>query len=154
MKWIVAPRIRAHIVGFTGVNFSGLRTEVDLFPTGTQKGDLEGDRLKCIGLIAPVGTRVILCASTAEDGWEALPWRAITVREGFTFESRDGRRVGVQIPDIDALDQPGALRTDLDFTESYPFAATLDAGEGWTFGRSGATLLKCNVRAIRVDRID
>jgi hypothetical protein len=154
MIWDVGPKVRAHVVGFTGINFSGFRMEVDLFPTGTQKGEIDGRRLKCIGMIAPIATRLTIFASSAEQGWETLPWRSFTILDGFTFQAHDGKRVGVQVPDLDVLDNPDALRTDPDFSCSYPEAPNLTDGKGWTFGCIGQTPLKCNVRRIRVERMD
>lgn len=150
MEWIVAPRMRAWIVGFTGINFSGNRMEVDLWPSGFQKGDIDGSRLKSVGIMAPVNTRLVLRASTGDD-WMRYPWRAIEIREGHTFTARDGRRVGAQIPDLDVLDEPGALRTHPDFAQGFHQAATLDERPAWTYGRTTATPLKERVRCIMVD---
>ncbi|MFT4622581.1 MAG: hypothetical protein ACI8PZ_001237 [Myxococcota bacterium] len=150
MQWIVAPRMRAWIVGFTGLNFSGSRMEVDLWPSGFQKGDIDGPRMKSIGIMAPEHTRIVLRASTG-DNWMAYSWRAIEIRDGHTFTSRDGRRVGAQIPDLDVLDQPGALRTDPDFAEQFAQVKALDERVDWTYGHSGTTPLKEHVRCIMVD---
>jgi hypothetical protein len=142
--------MRAWIVGFTGINFSGSRMEVDIWPSGFRKGDIEGERMKSIGIMAPVNTRLILRASVS-DSWQKYPWRAIEIREGQTFTSRDGRRVGAQIPDLDLLDQPGALRTDPDFAEQFAQVATLEDRTAWTYGHSSSTPLKGRVRCIMVD---
>ena len=151
MKWLVAPRIRAELGGFTGINFSGQRMTVELWPSGSQKGDIDGARLKSIGVFAPIGTRVILRSSTAEEGWDAYSWRAFEVREGSTFTSRDGRRVGVQIPDLDFLDPPGAVRTDSVTQMTYRTVSSLEDRPEWTYGRVGHTSLKERVRSIVVD---
>lgn len=151
MKWIVAERMRAHIVGFTGVNFSGVRMEVDIWPSGSRKGEIDGSRIKCIGIIAPVGTRLVLRQSTAETGWEDYGWRAIEIREGFTFESRDGKRVGVQVPELDVMDRPGALYTDTEFPQGYVQSNGLDERPSWTYGRSATTPLRERIRCIMVD---
>lgn len=153
MKWHIGPRVRATIIAFTGVNFSGNRLVVDIFPTGSHQGDeIDGSRLKCIGLIAPVGTRVILCASASDEHWDAVPWRCIQIVEGSTMDTRAGK-LGVQVPDIDVLTEPSALAVDPDSLTSYPHVERLADGTGWTFGRRGSTELKCNVRQIRVERI-
>lgn len=47
------------------------------------------------------------------------PWRAFEIREGHTFESREGK-LAVHLPDIDLLDVPSALRTDINFETRYP----------------------------------
>ena len=151
MKWLVAPRIRAELVGFTGINFSGQRMPVELWPSGSQNGDIDGARLKSIGVFAPVGTRVVLRSSTADEGWDEYTWRAFEVREGATFTSRDGRRVGVQIPDLDFLDPPHAVRTDSLIQSTYRTVRSLEERPEWTYGRVGHTMLKERVRAIAVD---
>ncbi len=152
MLWDIQDKVRAHIVGFSGINFSGERWEADIWPHGgLQSGTkLDGRRLKSIGIIAPVGVRMILKTTTSEH-WQELPWRCVQVVEGFTFESKGGKP-GVQIPDLDAMDAPGSLRTDPDHQVGYPSVESLDAGTGWTFGHCGGLELKCNIRAIRVER--
>lgn len=156
MRWDIEAGIRAHIVGFTGINFSGQRIVVDIWPHGGRQDgeELEGHRLKSIGLIAPVGTRMILMTAATEDNWEVLPWRCIQIVEGKTFDSvQFPGSVGAQVPDLDFVDAPAALRTDPDFQITYPHVACLEDGEGWTFGRIGTMSLKTNIRAIRVDRV-
>lgn len=154
MHWHIDGPVRALIHAFTGLNFSGMRVSVDIWPKGgKQIGDeIDGTRLKSIGVIAPVGTRVILCASASEEGWESSPWRAFEIREGHTFASQNGQPA-VQLPDIDFVDPPGALRTDVDFQSSYPTVERPDERPSWTYGRVGHSGLKCNVRQIRVDRV-
>ena len=151
MRWIVAPRMRAEIVGFTGVNFSGQRMVVDIWPSGVQ-GDIDGDRMKSIGIIARVGVRLVLRTSTAETGWEQFAWRAIEVRPGQTFEARDGRRVGVQVPDLDLRDEPDAIRSNPMLSAPYAQVPSPDVRPDWTYGRLGE--LKSRVRVIAVDRVD
>ena len=157
MRWDIAPGLRAYIVGFTGINFSGQRIVVDIWPHGgRQAGDeeLEGHRLKSIGLIAPIGTRMILMTAATPSNWEALPWRCIQIVEGKTFESvQFPGFVGAQIPDLDFADAPAALRSDPDFQITYPQVETLAEGKGWTFGRVGAMPLKTNIRSIKVDKV-
>ncbi len=157
MRWDIESGLRAHIVGFTGINFSGQRIVVDIWPQGgRQKGDeeLDGRRLKSIGLIAPIGTRMVLMSAATPDNWEVLPWRCIQIVEGKTFDSvQFPGFVGAQIPDLDYVDAPAALRTDPDFSITYPQVDRLEDGSGWTFGRVGSTLLKTNVRSIRVDKV-
>jgi len=157
LRWDIATGIRAYIVGFTGINFSGQRIVVDIWPHGgRQSGDeLEGDRLKSIGLIAPVGTRMIVMTAATADNWEALPWRCIQIVEGKTFDSvQFPGFVGAQIPDLDFVDAPSALRAAPDFQITYPNVERLEDGIGWTFGRVGAMPLKTNIRSIRVDKIE
>lgn len=154
MRWQIDGAVRVLIHAFTGINFSGQRVSIDIWPTGgRQAGDeIDGTRLKSIGMIAPFGTRVILCASASDEGWERLPWRAFEIREGFTFASQSGQPA-VQLPDIDFVDPPGALRTDPDFHATYPHVEDPTERPSWTYGRVGHSGLKCNVRQIRVDRV-
>lgn len=156
MRWEIEGKVRAQIVGFTGVNFSGERMEIEIWPVGGLQGDeMDGARLKSIGIIAPIGTRIVLMTAASEEGWEELPWRAIQVLKGFTFEAMDGKRVGVQVPDLDRMDPPHVRRImDPDVHHGYPSVDRLEEGRGWTFGRSGGIELKCNIRAIRVGRFD
>ena len=151
MRWIVAPRMRAEIVGFTGINFSGQRMTVEIWPSGSVQGELDGERMKSIGMIAPVGTRMILRTSTSEDGWMRYPWRALEVREGRTFEARDGKRVGVQIPDLDIKDDPFAIRTNPLLASRFQQVSSLEERPDWTYGMSGAGTFKEKVRVIEID---
>lgn len=156
MRWDIAEKTRAEIVGFSGINFSGERMEVSIWPHGglQQGGDIDGTRLKSIGIIAPVGTRLVLITANG-DNYETLPWRALQIIEGHTFQAMDGRRVGVQVPDLDRMDPPDVRRIkDPDTVVGYPFAESLEAGRGWTFGRSGGIDLKCNIKRIIVERFD
>ena len=151
VRWEIGEKVRAHIVGFSGVNFSGERWEVDIWPHGGRQGDeIDGRRVKSIGIIAPYGTRMILMAARSKAAWLDRPWRCIQVLEGSTFESRD-RGPGVQIPDLDQMDAPGSLFADQDFVIEIPRVDRLEDGVGWTFGRPGP--LKCALGAIRVERI-
>lgn len=155
MRWEIGDKVRAHIVGFSGINFSGERWEVDIWPLGGRQGDeIDGARLKSVGIIAPVGTRMILITANG-DAYESLPWRCVQVLEGQTFTAMDGRRVGVQIPDLDRLDPPDVRRIkDPDSIASYPHAESVESGRGWTFGRSGGIDLKGNIKRIVVERFD
>lgn len=156
MRWDVADKVRAHIVGFSGINFSGERWEVDIWPFGGRQGmEIDGSRLKSIGIIAPVGTRLILMTSGQADGWVDVPWRCVQILPGQTFEAMDGKRVGVQVPDLDRMDPPHVRRImDPDTASEYPHVERFEDGRGWTFGRVGRTELKCNVRSIRVEKFD
>ena len=154
MRWIIGEKVRAHIVGFSGLNFSGERWEVDIWPLGGRKKgqDIDGSRLKSIGIIAPIGTRMVLMTGTGDEGWDERPWRCLQIVEGSTFTARDGKRVGVQVPDLDRMDPPGAQYLDPDVEQGYPQVERLDEGAGWTFGRTGFLDLKTHIRCIRVER--
>lgn len=154
MHWDIHGKIRAHIVGFSGVNFSGERWEVDIWPSGVQGDEIDGSRLKSIGIIARYGIRMTLITAASADGWEELPWRAVTILKGHTFEALDGKRVGVQIPDLDRMDPPHVRRVmNPEASSTWPHADSLDDGSGWTFGRNGGIGLKCNIRRIRIERV-
>ena len=157
MRWEIGEKVRAHIVGFSGINFSGERWEVDIWPLGGRKdgGDIDGRRLKSIGIIAPLGTRMTLITAGSPDNWESLPWRCVQILDGHTFDSMDGKRVGVQIPDLDRMDPPHVRRImNPDVAHGFPLVDRFEDGEGWTFGRVGGIELKCNIKAIRVERPD
>ncbi len=156
MRWDIEDKVRAQIVGFSGINFSGERWEVEIWPFGGRQGDeIDGRRLKSIGMIAPIGVRLVLITAASVEGWEELPWRCIQVIPGHTFDSMDGKRVGVQVPDLDRMDPPHVRRImDPDTAALYPDATGLDDGKGWTFGRSGGIELKGNIRAIKIEKFD
>ena len=153
MEWIIGPKTRAHIVGFSGLNISGERWEIDIWPLGrkAQGEGFDGLRLKSIGIIAPVGVRMTLISARSKVGWETLPWRCVQVMDGFTFDTQQDR-LGVQIPDLERMDLPGAMYRDHTKEFSIPQVETLAEGNTWTFGRPGR--LACNVKQIIVERYD
>ena len=153
MRWDIEEGVLAEVRLFTGLNFSGERFHVNIMRGRIQGGphEIDGERIKSMGVIAPFGTRVVLMAAASPTGWQALAWRAIDVIEGHTFESQSGRPA-IQVPDIDVMDDPSAVRTDPDFQAGYPHAEDLNA-DGWTYGRSTGLPLKGGLRAIRVERI-
>ncbi len=153
MEWHIGPKTRAHIVGFSGVNFSGERWEIDIWPLGrkAQGEGFDGMRLKSIGIIAPVGVRMTLITARSKVGWEALPWRCVQVMEGHTFDTQQGK-LGVQIPDLERMDLPGAMYVDHESQVGIPQVDCVADGTTWTFGRDGK--LACNVKQIIVERYD
>ncbi len=150
MNWVIGKNVRCHLQCYSGSNYSGAKKDVQVFPSGRQ-GDIESRDLSSMGLVAPMGVRVVLCEAPNEEGWEQRPWRAIVLTESDSFIHSDSGHPAVRIPDIDAIDDIRARRTDPDFAASYDHAETLDAGEGWTFGRAGA--LKGKVQMIRIDKL-
>ena len=143
--------MQAEIVGFTGINFSGQRMTVTVWPSGSVQGELDGERMKSIGIIAPVGTRLTMRTSTSEDGWLRYPWRAVEVREGQTFAARDGKRVGVQAPNLDSKDDPFAIRTNPLLSSGFQQVADLTERPDWTYGLRGQGTFKGKVRVIEID---
>ena len=149
MHWVIAKNVRCTIQAFSGPNFSGYRSEIEIFPSGRQ-GELDGS-LASLGLVGSTGVRVTLCESPNEEDWESRPWRSFVLTLEHSFETQEGKRA-VRVPDIDAVDDIRARRTDPDFVESAPHADSLDTGRGWTYGRTGSVDLKGNVQMIRVDK--
>lgn len=151
MRWDIAENMRCDLVAFTGVNFSGRRSVVEIFPSG-KKGDLEGDAIQSLYIMAPLGTRIVLIASASESDWEQHTWRAIELRKGSAFKSKQGLPA-VRLPDLDLMTKPNAERSDPDREESYPLAATLAEGKDWTYGRVGMQDLKNHIQAIRIEKV-
>lgn len=150
MKWEIAENCRADIVGYSGINYSGDRFETRIFPSGRQGAELPGARIKSMAILAPVGTRVIL-RTTLQENWHEHTWRAICIKDGEVFHANDGR-IGVRIPDLDALAPPDAYRHNPDVVESYPLVKSPDDGNTWTFGHQAKAELKNGVVLIQVDK--
>lgn len=148
MRWVIDKNIRCDIRTFSGLNLSGHSEGVQIFPSGRQ-GNLTTP-FRSISIAGPVGTRVVLCRAILDEDWEQMPWRALMIQKPHCYRTRDGR-LALNVPDLELLSAPNAKRTDPDFEESYPFAATLDEGTGWTYGRLGT--LHQQVQTIRIDRI-
>lgn len=153
MEWTIAPKLRADLVCFAGVNLSGERRIIDVHPVGGRQGrDLGPEDLKSLVVLGPVGTRVVV-KTWVGDGWEEHPWRAFVVTAKHHYRTKEGE-TGVRVPDLDWLDAPDARRTDPDMQESFAFAETLAAGQAtgnWTFGRPGT--LKSRIKSISFDKV-
>lgn len=151
MRWEIAQNMRCDILAFTGINFSGRRTTMQIYPS-SKKGDLEEAEISSMTIIAPIGTRVVLCSSISDD-WEEHPWRAIEIHKGVAYLGRGAPLFTVRIPDLENLDKVNVERTDPDFQQSAPIANTLaeGKGKGWTYGRPGD--LKGHVQMIRVEKV-
>ncbi len=147
MRWDLAPRLRADLVAFSGINLSGERRVVEVHPVGGRKGDLAPADLRSCVIVAPLGTRVVFATSEDPDRWMEHPWRAVRVLRPTITVTKEGR-AAVRLPDLDWLDAHDARRTDSELQSTFDEAASLDA-TGWTFGRPGD--LKGRVRWIRVD---
>lgn len=150
LRWDIAQNMRCDLIAFTGINFSGRRTTMQIYPSG-KKGDLESGEIGSMSIIAPIGTRVVLISSASETDWELLPWRAIEIHKGVAYKGRAPLPM-VRIPDLENLDKVNVERTDPDFQQSYPIANTLAEGKGlgWTYGRVGP--LRGLIHAIRVEK--
>ncbi|MBM4392310.1 MAG: hypothetical protein FJ090_14410 [Deltaproteobacteria bacterium] len=147
MIWDLPPRLRCDIACFTGINLSGERRHVDVQAVNGRQGpDVEPEELRSVVFIADVGTTLVM-KTHAGDDWEKFPWRAVRIMKGKAFTTKQGG-LAVRVPDLDFLDKPSAPRTDPDVQEWFPYAETLAAGEGWTFGRPGE--LKGKIVAISV----
>lgn len=150
MRWEIAQNMRCDLIAFSGINFSGRRTTMQIYPSG-KKGELDEGDIGSIVVMAPVGTRVVLCSSISDD-WEAHPWRAIEIHKGVAYQGRSAHVLTVRIPDLENLDKVNVERTDPDFAASPPIANTVEEGKGkgWTYGRPGD--LKGRIQMIRVEK--
>ena len=81
MRWEIAKNMRCDLLAFTGINFSGKRTTMQIYPS-SKKGDLEGPGISSLVVIAPYDTRVVLLSSVSETDWEQMAWRAIEIKKG------------------------------------------------------------------------
>jgi hypothetical protein len=151
MEWYIGARTRCDLVSYSGVNLTGVRAVVQVFPTGSRRGQLRTDQLKSLVILAPVGTRVVLAAWPHREGWEDHPWRCVRMVKGSMFRNEAGNE-GVRLPDLDWMDPVGARKASDGTQVGYPLVARLADGTGHTFGRGGG--LKDAVRAIWIERED
>ena len=152
MEWEIAPNCRVDIAFYTGPNFSGHRTVVEVYPSG-RKGELPNSTdIQSVVIAGPLGHRVVFKASVSETDWQEQTWRAIELQKGTAFKNRNGVPM-LRVPDLDAQDKPNANRSDPDLEVSYTNVETLDAGTSWTYGRVARLPLKGNLRAIKIDKV-
>ena len=139
MEWTLGPRVKCDMVGYTGINCTGGRYIVRMFPTGARKGTFRTLDLKSLVIVGPVGLRVVI-ATSLEPTWEQAPWRCVRLTAAHRFKNDEGNQ-GVRIPDFDWLDAADARKVNDARQETFPFAATLAEGLAdpalWTFGRPG-----------------
>jgi hypothetical protein len=152
MEWHIAPLTRVDLHVWSGINFSGEHRVVSVHPAGGRQGQtIEGFTFQSVAVSGPPGIRVTFCTSALPEGWEAKPWRAVSVQKGLGYKTKEGKQA-VRVPDLDCLDAPNAPRTDPDFQLTIPAAADLGTAKGWTYGRPGE--LKGKVVVIRIDKTD
>ena len=149
MDWQIEKGVRCDIVTYKARNLAGKRGQVRIFPQGNRQGDVRGEDIGSMVIRAPHGVRVVLITEPGP-GWRDHPWRCIRVLEGASLPARKPGLPGVRIPDLDLLDEHGAKKTDPDLESTYPRAASIEDGQGWTFGRIGR--IKNRVQRIRVER--
>lgn len=154
MIWWIGPRVRCDLVAYSGVNLTGVRRVVQIFPTGSRKGTFRTDELKSSVVLAPVGVRVVYCTSDDPNRWEEAPWRCVRMVEGHRF-TNEQKQSGVRLPDLHWQTPPEAKRVDPDRQTGFRLVSTLAEAAAvapleWTFGRSGT--LHDRIRAIRVER--
>jgi len=147
VDWQIEDQMRCDLVGFTKPSFAGTRHVVQIFPSGRQ-GDLP-DSLSSLIVIAPIGTRLVLVTNRI-GAYNDYAWRCIQLVKDHAFKTKEGH-FAVRVPDLDMLDAPKALRTDLDFEQTFDLAADLESGTGWTFGQPGT--IKERVVKIHVERV-
>ncbi len=148
MQWVIENNSRCDLLTFSGINLSGHGSRVQIFPSGRQ-GDITSP-ISSLIIAGMPGLQVILCSMTDEMSWEDHPWRAIELKVGSSFRTKDGR-LAVRIPDLENLDRPSDQRMDPDFQCSYDHVESLAARMGWTYGRTGP--LRGRVHQIRIGRV-
>ncbi len=152
VTWKVGPGVRADIVTYGGRNLNGKRQQAQFFPTGAQRGTIDGSQVSSMVIRALHGTRIVLAASDGSD-WQSAAWRCIRMLPGHTMGSAQKTGLpGVRIPDLDLLDEPDAKRTDTGLEASYAYVERVKDGTGWTFGRGGG--LKNRIQMVRIERED
>lgn len=150
MEWKIAPRVRLDLAGFDGLNCAGERHVAELHPVGGRQGQIPSS-IKSLAIAGPVGTRVILMTAGPEFPLDQQSWRCIRIMAGKFFRNKEGVPA-IRIPDLDWLDAPDARRGDPDVQSGFDQVKTLEEGQDWSFGNSGPTPLKGNVRFIQVDK--
>jgi hypothetical protein len=153
VRWDLDDDVGALLHLFSGVNFSGTRYTVRILRGGRVQGpDVPVGVIQSGGLIADHGIRLTFITARQKPGWEDEPWRAVVVTEADCFPSMSGHPA-VQVPDLDQMDPPDAIRTDDLVDSGFPLVDRLEDGVGWTFGRVGRHPIKRRVHAIRLDRL-
>ena len=139
---------RCDLVGYSGINMSGKKTAVRVFPGRSIRGVFRSTELRSLVIRASFGTQVILATRQGSD-WEIGSWRCVNVIDGFHVPSaRASGFPGVRLPDLDLFNNPDAKRIDADLQSTFPKVQSLAEGEGWTYGNIDEDKLKGNVAQI------
>ena len=80
-----------------------------------------------------------------------ITWSGMTHR-GKVRANKAGKPA-VNIPDLDAYNEPDAQRVDPDLVSTFAHVERIEDGKGWTFGHRGALKLKGNIRAVRIEKL-
>ena len=153
IRWDIGPMVRCDIISYSGINYSGKRGQMRIFPTGSQQGAIDGEKLGSVLLRAPVGLRMTFIASAADD-WEGEAWRSVEFSKQNSIQSSIAKRLrAIRIPDLDYLDHFDAKTTNPTGSTGYPHAPGLNEGEGWTYGRQIDGGLKGKIQVIRIERM-
>ena len=153
IRWEIGPKVRCDVITYSGPNFSGKKAKMQIFPTGSRQGALDGSSLASFIVRGPPGTRIVFVSHAGEE-WETHPWRAIELSKENSIQSAKSKRLrGVRVPDIDYLDHFDAKTTNPAGSASYPNVDSLHAGSGWTYGRQADGGLRNNVAVIRVEKM-
>ena len=153
VQWEVGPMVRCDIISYSGINYSGKRGQMRIFPTGSHQGAIEVENMGSVLLRAPVGVRMTFI-STAGEQWEQEPWRAIEFSKANSIQSSVAKRLrAIRIPDLDYLDHFDAKATNPSGSTGYPHAASLNEGQGWTYGNQRDGGLKGKVQIIRLEKM-
>jgi len=150
MEWEVPGRVRALVVGWSGLSFGGGRTDINITPvSGVQPGESLSSRIQSFAVVGPIGLRVTLISRPGPD-WEEHTWRCFHILKPHAFKTPEGKNC-VQCPDLDWLHVPNATRVNPDCLEMFPQVDRFEEGTGWTFGKMGSTPMKGNVHLIRLE---
>ena len=124
MEWNIAPHSRVDLHVFSGINFSGERRLSCIHPAGgLQKSRLKNFQFRSIAIVGRPGTRVILCTSVLDIGWESRPWRAMVIKKSDGYRMKDGK-LAIRIP------RPRLARSGQRPPHRPRFPADLSPGRG------------------------
>lgn len=148
IQFKIGGQMRCDLVAYSGINLSGKKAAVRIFPTGTIHGTFYTQNLRSMVIRAPFGTRLIL-ACQAGESWESGTWRCIDMIKGFHVPSAKATGLpGVRIPDLDLLNDPSSKRLNTDLQSGFPIVDSIKDGTGWTFGHLAGEKLKGNITQI------
>ncbi|MEC7983920.1 MAG: hypothetical protein VX278_02075, partial [Myxococcota bacterium] len=153
IQFQVEEYTRCDLVGYSGINMSGKKVAVRIFPGRSIRGTFRSNELRSLVIRASFGTQVVLATRPGSD-WEDGSWRCINLIQGFHVPSAKARGFpGVRIPDLDLLNAPDAKRIQSDFQSSFPMVSSVAAGEGWTYGHIDTDKLKGNITRIIIRKV-